>query len=198
MSCSPFDLKDYFLKELPDPQARKTEAHVRTCVSCREELDRLSITEAALFALRDEEIPQRIAFVSDPVFEPSPARRWWAALWSSGPRLGFVSAAMLSAAILVSAFMRPPQPAAPLVGTPAVQTISAEDVQARIDQAVAKAVSESEARQEARQNLLVADFERRERRNRQELLYAAQTLQRAERVNRAQNASYYRTAGDIQ
>ena len=28
MSCSPFDLKDYFLKELADPQRRQVEAHV--------------------------------------------------------------------------------------------------------------------------------------------------------------------------
>ena len=29
MSCSPFDLKDYFLKELPPPQRVQVEAHVR-------------------------------------------------------------------------------------------------------------------------------------------------------------------------
>ena len=72
MSCSPFDLRDYFLKELTDPQQRQVEAHVKTCPPCREELERLRLTEAALSALRDEEIPQRIAFVSDKIFEPSP------------------------------------------------------------------------------------------------------------------------------
>ena len=76
MSCSPFDLRDYFLKELADPQRRQVEAHVKTCPPCREELERLQLTEAALFSLRDEEIPQRIAFVSDKIFEPSPWRRW--------------------------------------------------------------------------------------------------------------------------
>ena len=76
MSCSPFDLRDYFLQELTDPQQRQVEAHVKTCQACREELDRLRLTEAALFSLRDEEIPQRIAFVSDKIFEPSPWRRW--------------------------------------------------------------------------------------------------------------------------
>ena len=52
MSCSPFDLRDYFLKELPDPQQRQVEAHVKTCQPCREELERLRLTEAALFSLR--------------------------------------------------------------------------------------------------------------------------------------------------
>jgi len=76
MSCPPIDLKDYLLNELADPERRKLEVHIKTCPACREELDRLRLTEAALFSLREEEIPQRIAFVSDPVFEPSRWRRW--------------------------------------------------------------------------------------------------------------------------
>ena len=28
MSCSPFDLRDYFLKELPDSEQRQVESHV--------------------------------------------------------------------------------------------------------------------------------------------------------------------------
>jgi hypothetical protein len=75
MSCSPFDLKDYFLKELPAERARWK--RTSGMPACREELDRLRLTGAALFSLRDEEIPRRIAFVSDQVFEPSPWRRWW-------------------------------------------------------------------------------------------------------------------------
>src|ERR1035437_5757537 len=103
MSCSPFDLRDYFLKELPESEQRQVEAHVRNCQPRLEERDRLRLTDAALFALREEEIPQRIGFVSDPVCEPSPWRRWWAAWWGSAARLAFASAAMLSIAILVAA-----------------------------------------------------------------------------------------------
>ena len=44
MSCSPFDLRDYFLKELTDPQQRQVESHVKTCLPCREELDQLRWT----------------------------------------------------------------------------------------------------------------------------------------------------------
>src|ERR1035438_9790460 len=97
MSCSPFDLRDYFLKELTDPQQHQVEAHVQDCSGCREELDRLRLTGAALCSWREEEIPQRIGFVSDPVFQ----RSWWAAFWGSSARLGFASAAVLSVAILV-------------------------------------------------------------------------------------------------
>jgi len=147
MSCSPFDLRDYFLQELPELERRQVEAHVKDCLSCREELDRLGMTQAALFALREEEIPQRIAFVSDAVFEPSPWRRAWSALWNSGPRLGFVSAAMLSAALVVFSLTRP-QPAA---------RMSDAQIQARIDNAVARAVSASEQKQaEATKSLQVA------------------------------------------
>src|SRR5579872_5411064 len=124
MSCSPFELRDYFLQELADPQQRQVEAHIKTCQSCQEELDRLRITEAALFSVRDEEIPQRIAFVSDKVFEPSPWRRWWASFWGSTARLGFASAAMLSAAIVVHAFHPAPAPASRVTMTASAPPVS--------------------------------------------------------------------------
>ena len=63
MSCSPIALKDYLLNELADSDRRTLEVHIKTCPACCEELDRLRLTEAALFSLREEEIPQRIAFV---------------------------------------------------------------------------------------------------------------------------------------
>src|ERR1035441_662189 len=169
MSCSPFDLRDYFLKELPDSEQRQVEAHVRNCQPCLEELDRLRLTEAALFALREEEIPRRIAFVSDKIFEPSPWRRWWAALWASTARLAFASAAMLSIAIMVSA-LRPVgqiavRPSAPQV----VNAVSDTEIQSRIDTAVAKAVAQVDARQTEKTKQLVADLES----TRQRLLWAA-------------------------
>ncbi len=147
MSC--VDLKDYFLKELPRPQALQVEAHLRDCPSCREELDRLRLTEAALFSLRDEEIPKRIAFVSDPVFEPSAPRRWWTAFWNSAPRLGFASAAILSAALVISAFRPvgdgPVRPEPPAITTAAAPSLTPEDVQRQIEAAVSKAMAESRA-----------------------------------------------------
>ena len=176
MSCSPFDLRDYFLKELPDSEQRQVEAHVRNCQPCLEELDRLRLTGAALFALREEEIPQRIAFVSDQVFEPSPWRRWWAALWGSTARLAFASAAMLSVAILVSA-LRPVgqiavRPSAPPGATQVVKVVSDPEIQSRIDAAVAKAVAQVDARQSEKTKQLVADLGAA----RQQLLWAASEL----------------------
>jgi anti-sigma factor RsiW len=169
MSCSPFDLRDYFLKELPDSERRQMEAHVRNCRPCLEELDRLRLTEAALFALREEEIPRRIAFVSDKVFEPSPWRRWWAALWASTARLAFASAAMLSIAIIVSA-LRPVAQIAVRPGAPqVVKAVSDTEIQSRIDTAVAKAVAQVDARQTEKTKQLVADLEN----TRQRLLLAA-------------------------
>jgi anti-sigma factor RsiW len=164
MSCSPFDLKDYFLKELPSPQRLQVEAHVRICDTCREDLDRLQLTEAALFSLRDEEIPQRIAFVSDKIFEPSPLRRWFAAFWGSTARLGFASAALLSCSIFYFAATRtapaPNRPAVIEKVTVAAAPSSAE-IQQQIQQAVDVAVAEVEARQAVKTNKLVADLEHR-------------------------------------
>jgi anti-sigma factor RsiW len=188
MSCSPFDLRDYFLKELPDSEQRQVEAHVRNCQPCLEELDRLRLTEAALFALREEEIPQRIGFVSDQVFEPSPWRRWWGALWGSTARLAFASAAMLSIAILVSA-LRPVGQIAVRPGAPqVVKAISDTEIQSRIDSAVAKAVAQVDARQTEKTKQLVADLES----TRQRLLWAAEEWDYSQRrAKTVQVLAYY-------
>lgn len=161
MSCSPSDLKDFFLDELGKAERERVKQHLEQCEACREELDRLRLTESALHALREEELPRRIAFVSDKVLAP----RWWERLWASGPRLGFAAAAMLSVAILVHAFVRPVAPA------PAVAQAAMSDaqLQARIDAEVAKrigpavsaAVAASETRQAEKTIALVKDAEKR-------------------------------------
>lgn len=130
MSCSPFDLKDYLFGELSQQDARTLETHIAGCGHCRSELERLQLTNAALASLRDEELPRRIAFVSDKVFEPS----WWQRFWQSGPRLGFASAAMLSLAILTHAVAVRPSAAPP----PAVASVDAAVVDARVEAEVAK------------------------------------------------------------
>jgi anti-sigma factor RsiW len=96
MSCL-IDLKAYVIDELARNERSLVEDHVRGCQNCREELDRLNLMRSALVSLEDEEIPRRIAFVSDRVFEP----RWWQTIWHSGPVMGFASAVLLAGAILV-------------------------------------------------------------------------------------------------
>jgi anti-sigma factor RsiW len=197
MSCSPFDLKDYFLKELPDASRRPVEDHLRTCPACREDLDRLRLTEAALFALRDEEVPQRIGFVSDEVFEPARWRRWWGAFWGSSARLGFASAAMLSIAILVHAFVRPAPPARLAASPPAaVAAVSPAEVQNLIQAAVSRSVSESEARQAEKTEKLVADFLRRDERNRTRLAQVEDLNRYLERSGNARKIAAYRPAAE--
>jgi hypothetical protein len=184
MSCSPFDLRDYHYKELAEPQRRQVEVHVKTCGPCREELDRLQLTESALFTLREEEIPQRIAFVSDPIFEPSPVRRWISDFWGSAARLGFASAAMLSAALVVFATYRPAPAPAPVPSTPTVITMAngpQTDVKALVDAAVARAVAEVEERQVVKTKALVADLDKA----RQQLLFAADELDRTQKRSAA-------------
>jgi hypothetical protein len=187
MSCSPFDLKDYFFEELDGAQRKQVEAHVTACGACREELNRLRLTGTTLLSLREEEIPRRIAFVSDPVFEPSPWRRWLAGFWNTPARLGFGSAALLSAALVVFALARPAaiQPVR-LVQVPAVKTaqpvpaISEAAIQARIDQAADRAVA---ARTQQLKDEVAAE--------RQRLLMVAAEL---EVDNRRQHALYMSAA----
>jgi anti-sigma factor RsiW len=164
MSCSPFDLRDYLLQELEAPQQRQVEVHIRTCEACRDEAERLRMTESTLLALREEEIPQRIAFVSDKIFEPSPWRRGWSAFWGSTAQLSFASAAMLSISLMVFALTRP-VPAPVAKETVPNTTISAVSTNAEIDRriraAVEQAVAESESRQAQKTERLIADLERR-------------------------------------
>jgi len=161
MSCSPFDLRDYLFGELAERERRQVELHVRACGGCNEDLERLRVTHATLLALRDEEVPQRIGFVSDKVFEPSPLRRAWQAFWGSGARLGFASAVMLSAALVIFTFFRP-APVAGLAAAPPADTARVEAVVAqRVAGAVEKAVAASEARQAQKSAELLAAAERR-------------------------------------
>ena len=143
MSCSTIDVKDYVLGELAGRERSAVEDHVRNCASCREELERLEMTRSALAALEQEEIPRRISFVSDRVFEP----RWWQAVWRSGPVMAFSAAALLAAAIVVHAFARPVAQPAP--DAAAIEQRVEREVTARLDASVAKAVNAAEARQSA-------------------------------------------------
>ncbi|HUI77078.1 MAG TPA: zf-HC2 domain-containing protein [Bryobacteraceae bacterium] len=172
MSCSPFDLRDYVFQELSATERKQVDVHVKGCQNCREECERLRLTEAALFSLRDEEIPQRIAFVSDQVFEPSAWRRAWAGFWGSAARLGFASAAMLSVALVVFAVVRPaiqtPGPVAASQNGKAVSVSSAE-IEQQIQAAVDRAVASSEARQRDKFEQAVAEIRQQDLKERQQL-----------------------------
>jgi len=152
MNCSSEDLKAYFLGELSSRDKAPVEDHVHACQSCREELDRLKLTQTALLALEEEEVPQRIAFVSDKVFEP----RWYQTIWRSGPAMGFASAVILAAAILVHAFgvqgfARPAgaPPVTATVDTAQIEQRIEREVNARLDAVVQKAVSDAQSKQAA-------------------------------------------------
>ncbi len=129
--CSKLDWKGYALGELDKNARAEAEAHAATCQACREELAATRLTLDALSTLHEEEVPRRIAFVSDKVFEP----RWWQKLWNPT----FAAACVVAAAILVHGFMSVARPSA----DPA-------EIQARVDKAVTKAVADTEGRQAQR------------------------------------------------
>ena len=171
-NCASIDLKAYALGEQESRGNASVEEHVRACVGCREELQRLDLTKAALARMPDEEIPQRIAFVSDAVFEPS----WWQRLWRSGPVMGFASAVVLAAAILAHGALQRPS----VIAAPAPVTVAASNPhvdEKAIQAAVVKAVAESEHRQ-ASQNLKLLDAaeKRLEFRYRNQLVSAQETI----------------------
>jgi anti-sigma factor RsiW len=145
MSCSFFDSKPeskpdwkaYVLRELGQDAHRQAEAHLAACSICHEEVATLRLTLDTLSTLREEEMPRRIAFVSDKVFEP----RWWQRGFNKtlfSPT--FAAGVLVAIAILIHGF----------IGTN----------QDQVETAVNKAVSQVEARhmQEIRAMYEQVDF----------------------------------------
>ena len=125
MGCE-YDWKAYAFGELAAKERRDAELHAATCEGCREELAHVRLTVDTLSALREEEVPRRIAFVSDKVFEP----RWW----DTFLRPTFAAACVLAAAIVMHGYMtRPP-------------AVDAAAIQAQVNQAVTRAVANVEQR----------------------------------------------------
>lgn len=144
MSCispeSKPDWKAYVLRELHPDAARQAETHLAACSNCHEEVATLRLTLDTLSTLREEEIPRRIAFVSDKVFEP----RWWQrAFIPTFASPTFAAAALVAVAILVHGSMRPGQ--------------------AQVDAAVTKAISQVEQRHALEMQVLSDLIEHRDK-----------------------------------
>ena len=132
------DWKAYALGEMDAKARREAEAHAATCVGCQEEMASLRVTLDAMATLSEEEMPRRIAFVSDKVFEP----KWWQMFLKPS----FAGAAAIALAILVHGFVRPvavpqqPVPVAQVDAAAIEQRVSAE-VAKRVEEQVNAAVS---------------------------------------------------------
>src|SRR5437899_9639816 len=100
-------LRDYAFDELGGAERAAMEHHIPACATCEAELQSLRLTTATLRSIPDREIPQRIAFVSDQVFEPSPLVRFFRSFWTSPSRLAFASACLIAGALLVLVLHRP-------------------------------------------------------------------------------------------
>jgi anti-sigma factor RsiW len=133
MSCPEFDCKAFVLDELTAPERRRVEAHLAACAACGEQVRALKLTLGLLGQLPERE-PRPIRFAAEAVAKPG----WWDWLWNSGPRLGFASAAMLSAALMVNAFVpRPLTPAPVPVAAVAAPTVTDQQVEQRVRAEVA-------------------------------------------------------------
>ena len=128
---SDIDLKAYFFGELPEDERRRIAAHLETDAAARAELARLEATQSMLGFVQDEELPRRIAFVSDKVFEPT----WWQRFWASGAQLGFASAALLALAVVSHGWLSRPtvQPLTATVDAAVVRAVVAEEMGKRVN-----------------------------------------------------------------
>ena len=194
MSCAPFDLRDYYFEALPEEQRRAVEEHVVRCEECAGELERVRVTGMALATVPEEELPRRIGFVSDKVFEPSPVARWWQAFWMSGARMASASVALLAVAILVHAFYQPRRVEV-TPGTPLVVAAAADPaaIQAAVDRAVAKAVHATEARYDVKLQQIVAENARQK----MVIERAAETIDTMDRRSRVMMVASNRESGPV-
>ena len=115
------DWKAYVLRELSADACRQAETHLAACSHCHEEVATLRLTLDTLSTLREEEVPRRIAFVSDKVFEP----RWWQRVFSPT----FAAGALVAAAILIHGSLRPGQAQVDAAVTQAISQIEKRHVQ---------------------------------------------------------------------
>src|ERR1700693_203703 len=101
MSCispdSKPDWKAYLLSELNPEVSRQDQAHLAACSNCHEEVATLRLPLDTLPTLREKEVPRRIAFVSDKVFEP----RWWQRVFTPT----FAAGVLVAVAILIHGAM---------------------------------------------------------------------------------------------
>lgn len=217
MTCTDFDIRDFFLGELPESDRERTVRHLASCSGCAGELESLRHLRFALELLPDQEPPQRIGFVSDKVFEPARSRRMWNAFWNSAPRLGFASAAMLSVALVIFAFrpapvavvsrapitaqtlafsgVKPPGVKLPDVKLPDVTLPDVTPlINETIREAVRKAVADTELRQQKRTDLLLAASERKHEQDQQAIMMrvadAYTMMQKRIMVSRASLVNY--------
>ena len=191
------DLKAYFFGELPDDERRRVAAHLETDPAARAELARLEATQSMLGFVQDEELPRRIAFVSDKVFEPT----WWQRFWASGAQLGFASAALLALSVVGHGWLSRPS-AAPVVATvdaAVVRAVVAEEMGKRMQAVNTPVPQVSDAA--ATSKLIAVALKEVERRA--ELDRAADRLMIEENFNllrrlisRDQVASYQRPVGN--
>jgi hypothetical protein len=156
------DWKAYVLGEMEAAARRDAEMHAAACSSCQDELGGVRVTLNTLSTLREEEVPRRIAFVSDKVFEP----KWWQMFL----RPSFAAGAVVAAAILAHGFMRP----ATVVGGADAAAIEAR-VSAEVEQRVqGKFAAQMNTAVEQAVNKAVADTEKRDDQRMAQLLTAAE------------------------
>jgi len=196
---SDIDLKAYLFGELAEEERRRVAAQLEKDPALRAEYARLEQTQAMLGFVQDEELPRRIAFVSDKVFEPS----WWQRFLASGPQLGFASAALLALAMVGHGWLsRPVAPAmqAAKFDEAVVRQVVAAEVSQRMND-VLRQVSDVPNSDVKTAQLIAVAMKQAEKRA--ELDRAADRLTIEENFNllrrlisRDQVASYQRPAGE--
>ena len=162
MSCSPFDLKEYFLRELPSPQRVPGGSPRQNLSSLPRRAGAPAIDRGGSLLLARRRNSAAHRFRQRPDFRAlAPAPLVQRLLGIHGPP-GIRLRCHAFRVVFYFAATRPaPAPERTAAPTMAAVSPSPQEIQQQIQQAVSKAVAAVEARQAETSKQLVADFERR-------------------------------------
>ena len=167
------ELQDYFFGELNQEERASMEKRLAGSEDLRRDLRRLEMTATALRMLPDEEPPQRIAFVSDKVFQPSLAAR--VGKWLAGAAPVLASAALSGLVVFAVMDRRPQVTPAPAPVEHRIEAVKTPGMdQAEVKTLIATAVAAAEARNAEKMRVTLAEADRRHDMERKQMLLDVQ------------------------
>ena len=105
MHCDGLDVKAYVLGEIRPQQARQIEDHLKDCARCRQAVQEWRHVTKLLKQLPQVEVPRRLVFVRDPVFQLP----WWQRVWQNKPVLALAASLILAVGLALHGYLTRPQ-----------------------------------------------------------------------------------------
>lgn len=157
MNCGEFDLKGYFLAELPEEETARIQAHLEHCNRCRQELEQLQRVKRSIESLPELSPPARIR-----VLVPVVDRRFW--LWWPVPAAIALAGLLVALAIAWHGYVQRTNlmvAQVPQIDRELVRQIVAEEIGRQSEPWKQRLVAELDRKQQERTAAMIRDLEYR-------------------------------------